>query len=61
MQPKYKSGKETDADILITKCKLFAPKRKTTSGQPNAENLLSEEIVSYKTVVLTNPITVVVP
>jgi hypothetical protein len=61
MQPKYKSRKTIDIGILVTKWKLFVPKRKTTSGQSNPRNLLSEEIASYKTVVLTNLIVVVVP
>jgi hypothetical protein len=43
-------------DILVTKWKLFAPKRKTTSGQPNPGNQLTEEITSYKIVVLTIPL-----
>jgi hypothetical protein len=30
------------------KWKLFAPKRKTTTGQPNSGNQLLEEIVNYK-------------
>jgi hypothetical protein len=56
MQPKYKSSKEIDIDILVTTWKLFAPKRKTTQGQPNPGNLLTEEITSYKIVVLTIPL-----
>jgi hypothetical protein len=53
MQPKYKSSKEIDTNILVTKWKLFVPKRKTTEGQPNPGNQLTEEITSYKIVVLT--------
>jgi hypothetical protein len=56
MQPKYKSSKEIDTDILVTKCKLLAPKRKITSGHPNSGNLLIEEIASYKIVLLTIPL-----
>jgi len=41
---------------LVTTWKLFAPKRKTTQGQPNIGNLLTEEITSYKIVVLTIPL-----
>jgi len=56
MQPKYKSNKEIDTDILVREWKLFAPKIKTTPGQPNLGNLLTEEIASYKIVVLTIPL-----
>jgi hypothetical protein len=41
--------------ILETKWKLFATERKTTLGQPNLGNPLTEEIASYKAVVLTYP------
>jgi hypothetical protein len=34
---KYKSGKAIDTYILVTKSKLFVPKRKITSGHPNQE------------------------
>jgi len=61
MQPKYESKKVKDTNILVTKWKRFVPKRKITPRQPNSGNLLSKEIASYKTVVLTNLITVVVP
>jgi hypothetical protein len=40
MQPKYKSIKAINTDILVTKWKLFVPKRKTTLGQPNPRNPL---------------------
>jgi hypothetical protein len=56
MQPKYKSNKEIDTNILVTKWKLFAPKKKINLGQSNPRNLLTEEIASYKIVVLTIPL-----
>jgi hypothetical protein len=36
-------------------------KRKTTTGQPNPGNSLSKDKVSYKALVLTKPIAVVIP
>jgi hypothetical protein len=36
-------------------------KRKTTPGQPNLGNSLSKDKVSYKALVLTKPITIVIP
>jgi hypothetical protein len=56
MQPKYKSRKEIDADSLVTKWKLGAQKKKIILGQSNPENLLTEEITSYKIVALTTPL-----
>jgi hypothetical protein len=69
MQPKYiykSSKKHRHIYILVTKWKLFTLKRKTTPGQPNPRkttpgqpnprNLLTEEIVSYKIVVLSIPL-----
>jgi hypothetical protein len=47
--------------ILVTKWKIFALKRKITLGQSNPENLLTEEIISYKAVVLIYSYAVVVP
>jgi hypothetical protein len=40
MQPKYKSRKAIDINIMVTKWKLFITKRKTTLGQPNSRNSL---------------------
>jgi hypothetical protein len=45
-----------DTDSLVTKWKLFSPKKKTTPGQPNPKNLLIEKIASYKKVVFTIPL-----
>jgi hypothetical protein len=56
MQPKYKMSKVIHTDILLRKWKSFAPKRKTTPGQPNPGNLLTEEIASYKITALTIPL-----
>jgi hypothetical protein len=56
MQPKYKSRKAIDIDILVTKWKLFTPKRKITPGYPEPRNRLTEEITSFKIVVLTIPL-----
>jgi len=39
--PKYKSGKVNETDILVTKWKLLS-KRKTTMGQSNPRNPLTE-------------------
>jgi hypothetical protein len=55
MQQKYKSNKEIGTYILVTKWKLFAPKRKPTLMKPNPGNQLIEEIASYKIVVLKYP------
>jgi hypothetical protein len=56
MQPKYKSRKAIDTDILVTKWKLFAPKRKTTPEEPKPRNRLTEELTSFKIVILTIPL-----
>jgi hypothetical protein len=45
--------KYNETNILVMKWKLFATKRKTIPGQPNPINPLTEEIATYKTVVLT--------
>jgi hypothetical protein len=61
MQPKYKSGKVKDIDIFGYEVENLCTKEKNYSGATKSKNLLQEEIASYKTVILINPIAVVVP
>jgi hypothetical protein len=55
MQPKYIMRKSKEHKYFGYKVswKLFVSKRKTIPGQPNPENSLTEEIASYKAVMLT--------
>jgi hypothetical protein len=52
--------KKKNTDILATKFKIFKQRETPLRGSQTQEIYYSEEIASYKTVVLTNPITVVV-